>query len=1042
MSELSSIAKVAPVPGEAVDFAVLPDPSEQFGAEDIQKIADRIARKGDVIDNLPWLRRISWIGATSLVCAGIAGSYEVTFHLLSNQETPDVQFALLAAAAVPVTVAQKLQRQKLRHKYKGVVESFEALQKDKELSVELYRASPKRKKQGLDLRWYATDEPIPAATLATKLKGLAEIAEAGSIPMITIPADQIADYVDETVLERATSHDDWLKKRKKLGIKDKILGEQPVVTLSLEELDQTLQRVETAQTGEPLNTLMRILVLVQPNHPALKYYDSNPASPRRFQFERSLRMAIERRLDAVEQSKVMIDDVPIRQKVHLMGTPRIGKNGQVLGDYRALNNKLHGQTVDLLRELKIDEDGLASILKNWDKYPPQKVIELCELASWLTLKGQIPELHTEAGQEPMPGDNAEDKLPPSALALQERLGREVLKLRKRRERSHNFIPGDAFLVKRYTFSLAALMMSFYGGMVAGSHMEGTYDRLTLEANGPSGTTYNPNYDKDLEHLVHANPVAKIYEEHSHVGNWAYHQYYEARDNILTWAGFTPSSAEKQSQSLTDARSALNESLDRFLGEAGVGNVPEAGNRPLWYVKEFGGVATEGYWSEERFDGLLQNQATISWDQVTRDEAQHVEYIESTDSADPNRPHILVEGNLPSNIARFASFNCLLIDNNQIREDDLCGFNLTIPVRNGTRITAAKLSGTTGLVTVTMSGGNQVLHVPSNAIKDGRELDKPRLEYWLEPSQGASVHAAGPSKYIDGGKSVDWPAQTINKAWSDYLKQPLPGDPNARLQAEAAAITKNFNYELAPLPESTEHTITDAASYVAGVLALQAANCNVANTLLAVSNPDELNFVTGFYNTNTQEQVDYGQLYLSSAEAHAWTVDKSGDIHDATPSKGAENFGDHFAENFGNRNIDTDPTAERQQRFARYALFGGATITAAALLAKRKKIAAVPTAVRRKTSGFYLRRVSDARLNHAYGALTHKLWAVDGSPLPARAEKMSPDNVFEGLESYAHNGQLRNTLQQLSSASHKTEDRFYRRNLRRAKRLLKAIHYQG
>src|SRR5262249_23428770 len=139
----------------------------------------------------------------------------------------------------------------------------------------------------------------------------------------------------------------------------------------------------------------------------------------------------------------------------------------------------------------------------------------------------------------------------------------------------------------------------------------------------------------------------------------------------------------------------------------------------------------------------------------------------------------------------------------------------------------------------------------------------KLEYWLAKDPDFQLKARAP--ITEEGKPL--PSNRFDQIWTEHLGQPPAADPDERLAQEQAYI-KAFKYRAQPLVD--EQVIRNDLSYADAVLDAQKANCNVANTLLTISNPTKLNYVIGFGNSNTKEQEASGTTYLSANEAHAWT----------------------------------------------------------------------------------------------------------------------------------------------------------------------------
>lgn len=395
------------------------------------------------------------------------------------------------------------------------------------------------------------------------------------------------------------------------------------------------------------------------------------------------------------------------------------------------------------------------------------------------------------------------------------------------------------------------------------------------------------------------------------------------------------------QDLSQSR-ATDNMRDTSLS-ANVGNISSQGAQaaPLWKI-ESSGADTAGYWAQNTHNFLSPDmESGISWFPQ-----ENLDYkpIPLQDTADIgiSEPVIKVSSVQGQEVDDY-------LNGNQVFT--------SIPVLEGTYPIAIQVSqgdwGTNESTPVDASAvqfenGTFGIVMP-DSYSSIAESGKVTLAYWLAPLDDASALPYGSVHATDAIEAVSFSAEPdattdldAVSAAIDARYPDLPENGVARIEAVVRAIDETFNYELSPFEQGETPGLTEEkrartiGEFAEIVLAEKEANCNVANTVLGTDNPEELNVVTGYYNKGANEQFDA----LSSTEGHLWTVDKTGQVHDATPSKGvdadeAEYFReDYSAEDFEPNDYAADAAKKRLKTIER--IIGISILVGAAGIGYRKR----------------------------------------------------------------------------------------------------------
>jgi hypothetical protein len=290
--------------------------------------------------------------------------------------------------------------------------------------------------------------------------------------------------------------------------------------------------------------------------------------------------------------------------------------------------------------------------------------------------------------------------------------------------------------------------------------------------------------------------------------------------------------------------------------------------------------------------------------------------------------------------------------------------VNVPVLEGTKPVAARLGDGTPLRMATLSNGTPVLLVDTHVTRGPQEI-----EYILAPDNSSRPHAVGPVLDASTPPIHSKAIPAVIRPWEQYIPGIASMTEAERLAAEEQYIRDNFTYSLNPM--DSDGPLKNTTLYTEAALEDEEANCNVANTLLAVGNPGLLNYVTGFHNNNTPEQEAANTMQLSTNEAHAWAVDRQGRIHDATPGGVSPEDAAHFKENSADFKTPQD---QRKELIIKIAAGLGLLGLAGIGFAGRKRLAGRARNVKRNLAAIRVAAADPVESRLAYEVLNHALYS--------------------------------------------------------------------
>lgn len=1062
------MSEVVDAGNQAAETALITQEAISEPTPEVQQICDAvelIREKGDVFDQLDWARRRPIGGLGGKLGAVYAGGMigEVTTTELGYAPEFAGRTAVAITYAGSAAVAYKYAERRMQHKKADRVHAVHDLLSDATgENVELFRGADKR----VNLLWHAVDI-LPAQAVATSLGRIAETSKATAIDTVTVDYNLVKDFIpeaDNSLHQAAVTQDDWLRGLKggknRAIVRDETYGQRPVLTVSVAEAERICEKALVHAQNEPLDSVMRLLQAVSPKHPALAYYRPENGAQQHEKVLKAFRSKLERKLEDVSTVWREEGDVRYKQKTHLHGKPRV-TGGAAKVDWRTNGSQLYQYSTDLYRELGVDRVGLTGLLRNHTKIPAGKLQQLCEVAGWSILSGAPLDLSLE-GHEP---ENAGTQALPAVSyqtmpGLQARASEILLKLRPRRAEKASDLELSGLRKERSRRTAkvcgAILLASIATGIAGNKYAD------------QSKTVPLPLSEQTEFRKTTSVPVTGSYE-------WFF-----ARDVIL-WQPTEPAvdvvdrvkayfAPKVENQIETNSPESGSNNTNTINNQENIGNIQSNGsNQVLWKVVSQGGMDSTGYWSSQVNDVLH-----------AKDEQQRLDYsseyvssylatpLPGVELLDTDKPTLSVEGVI--DLTSLGTDYCSNFDSQDVDFKRLICYKLQVPVLNGTKIAAAQVEGyDVQLRVVTTKAGQQVLLVPY-AYEDGSDYAvthtfgaSDRITYLLAPDEQSRIKKASKNSLTYLGESemqaildgtFDYNAEdyknlnetqsetqarlqaiardyfedqdAIKAAWEQALGADLPVDARQRLIAQEQHMAHSFEYELAPLEDA--YTFESSEAFVSDVLRDQEANCNVANTVLTLSNPDQLTAVSGFYNTNNSTDLPPNVSIISANEQHLWTVDDNGNVFDATPKKGLDAAeAAHFAETYDTPHTQRELEKLRTDEIKKQLAVIGAGIALSAIIGNSvfRRLTGRPLAPR--LTKLYLERLDEADIKQAYNAFQHYRWGGTEEPNLGATVRRSRQAMLDSLRQESP-AEIRKSL----------KDRTYRRALRRSNLIMFAM----
>ena len=293
------------------------------------------------------------------------------------------------------------------------------------------------------------------------------------------------------------------------------------------------------------------------------------------------------------------------------------------------------------------------------------------------------------------------------------------------------------------------------------------------------------------------------------------------------------------------------------------NSGDDSDEPVFGVQSHGGMGVGGYWPSS-----TSNQLVFKRDQHDN--------IYPTWEAEQDVLHTTTQ--FPKSLPESYKNGQWLRVDHELAEYETTDygqtgkyFKLNIPVREGTKPVAATMDGE----------GVQLVEKKDHTYElVTTDQDVRHVSYWLAPDGDSKPTFQGPIKLRDEklpGKTADqWLKNNKDLLAKTLQKQ---GELNPSLRGQAAidgaeaVISGTWKYDVNPLDDEKYHSMQGYKDFVDMTTEAKTADCEVANTLVAVSKYDKSNIVNGFYN------VDAGNA-LSEKEGHEWRTDGDATPHSA------------------------------------------------------------------------------------------------------------------------------------------------------------------
>ncbi len=969
--------------------------------------------KGDIIDRLKSLRKVAGMG-TLATGAALTGFYEGLGHGDSFHVPGAI--VLVASTTAATEVHRRVQRRRERGRVNKYREFQHELQENFDgETVEVHRQRIGRQRTGdeVTLKWDGnpdTDEPL-AEYLSGRLHQLEAIVKTGEIEHTALPASYVDEYAEG--LGEVKTQDAWFGDFKKMKVKDPVQGDREFLLVDHEELSKLIERVDASiETEEPMRSIMRVLKEYAPTHPANLWYEQRNTKGETSQKMSQKKMkaifknALERNLTEFHGSNEKNEDFDFFRKRGATGgtvVPGVeGSNPKIR--WLQPEKQLQDVATDLFNHQKITMADLERVLEHPEKFPAPKVKALCELSGWMLLEGYEVKINGDGNGDRGTNGQSTPSMPvkDSAMGFQERFavqhrGTRAQRRALRRAQEHEPINDVRPFLRRagravlMTAGVAAAAYVVARGAENINVNKDNKIRAEMHSQGKDETGAHGKDEAEYYRRRSEDPYQNIFDDIVNpIVDYEF-KVYDFTDQLLN--GREAISNYDELQRLDTEGMDFSGDNDCLECEAPVGNVPDRENKPVWYLKSYNGMEVAGYWSSMTYDETYPVN-TIKWKDFTP------EYSPGANRTDPNAegklsPVIQQSVQLPPALAADVNGQTIRVQRNitvgsagrledqyrdyKFAEDSTGTYKVVpVPVLNGTKIAYATIGENKPVrLYQTENGVNLLLIKDDGGLHSIMEHDLEKLEYWIVPdpnSKGprmksrldAEIYDTKPSdRYYSNSQKLITELETeqkgVNEAWKKAIPN-LPTDPVERELAEEEYLKFNFKYSLSPISAEDQkdlaktqdytkedNTVDRQANYSRVILNNKLGNCNVVGTLLAISNPTELNYTVGFMNGASRPD---GNGYLSQNEAHAWTVDKDANIHDATPS----GKGPDTNENFD----DTAPADQKAEDQKRNEMIGLGLLGAAGLVAfaNRRRIKKAKNAVQAKRAEHHIAKADN------------------------------------------------------------------------------------
>ncbi len=676
--------------------------------------------------------------------------------------------------------------------------------------------------------------------------------------------------------------------------------------------------------------------------------------------------------------------------------------------------------------------AMCHMILNPDAYPAKQVTEACEQAAWLTLQGiSFTLMEGEGKHAPSEVISLQDAPQDVSIAgtIQKRtyMSEYGEKGGIRRNRDRSISLNRTSKLRRTAHSAPYLIAAAAGGLIIGFGANKIVTNADIKADNalyaqaradgykdwhgdPKITDavlnriFSQVYNEDPLYRYFGGPITTVLGDVYNLTG-SFERGVNGAEGVI---GLQYTSSEMQSISKGILGTQPKECA---LCDAPTGNVDtNTKNEPVWYLQSYNGMSTEGYWVQSVFNHLYEGMTWQSpyniYTPGINKSVDDARPLLQPDQLDKTKPLVSIQQQVEFNFYNNSvpKFNpaYYTVDNNIV---------MPIPVLRDAHVEAATLLNPTAYI----NGAPAVIRLAT--LPDGTQaLVMPRMlgtvetvQFWLAPGKGEELHASlpvQPDGYVKPSR--------IDAEWEKILGRPLPKDPAERLQVEVDFIRNHFLYSLDPL--KNENVINDRRAFAKAVLTGEKANCNVAASLLAISNPDLLNIVTGYlssdprfilghdaheWNLTSQGQLDATPTNMTDAEAkksaqfESISPDNSGHNNNGSSSSGGS--GQNFTSN-GNGGLES-PAQQRQVEFWKALDLLGEIVIAAGVFWQRERILRGVNKVGAWNAARSLDHRSTESMQLAHDALQFGLYSGKNEGLQADRERRAKYAVQEPPTSY-------------------------------------------
>ncbi len=997
--------------------------------------------QGDVLDRLRNLRQFPDI-SRSVYCGTLAVVSTAAYSL-----SPSPLAALVAwvAGGSAPTLIDSAKRRLPRKQYQQEINRIEAVQEQTTVPIELFRRKTKTGSYELDVRLYDTGKALPVGELVDTLANTEQAAKEAGAMWITLPRSLVSTYLDEELAERCVNEPSWLNSLGKLPGRRSVTNSYDlrtkthakVVSVTPDELKKLTEQIIESEQYNTLPTVVEWLRRVMPHHPAVEVYDKLQADPNIDEqvsvqamsdvFTRS----IERRLDNVVTEKVELTPGQgrvHRQKHYLAPVLLADKGtGQTLVNWRKPGQSVSSETTDLLAEHNITVEQLQSLITRVDSLPANQLVQLCELVGWMHLNGvlRLPVWSAiqSTGQNAAENNSAEH-------GLQARFLAKYL-APKRSERKTAEISREKLLAPSDLLKAALMIGCLAVPITIKETNKYTADVLNRANDGQTAINDRPSTAERY--------TALTWDKTRHlVDDYAYDPLESLWDNVTH--------SIKPEQHITidsDGDSSVTADLS---GEVTMSVEGRGSNQPVWQIEPTAGMSSEGYWSQDVNTGvgndgagkLLAYGGFPDDPSIPRAQIVKLEDSEKPGSTDPSLRVTAGKNSFDQvrkGVAGDFLYSAENIPANYPHIDPQGSYiRFDVPVLTGTRIAGVEATGVRQSFMLADSTGQQ--HILVEPLP-GQQANL--TSYYLVPDNDAAV----PKKITDVIQN-DISNNEITEAWKNSTGVSLSDKKELRLQESEAWIRQNFTYDLAPIEDAT--ILSNLYNFVVGVLATERVKCDTASILLTLTNPYTVSPTVGYLNSNTPEQEKNNRFYLGTREAHMWTVDKDGDIHDPTPPSKDPKVAKFFTEDFAN--VRLEPVKPSSPPDFSGPVKGTAAIAGAAVvIGQRRRISRVLHNTKVRSGRLYARLAlatrSDQGLIWAHSgynfAQSHQGTGDYRRPLPKDGRLPFSDNpAADALESLRWRSTFPTSVNKLSRRQLKQYPTDLRRDVKVAERVIRHL----